>query len=432
MLATQSPFPFFADLDGSPLDNGDLYFGEVNQNPITNPVEVYWDSAGTQPAAQPVKVMNGYAVRAGTPALIFAEDDYSLTVKNSKGSLVFHTTSSIFSGFGTVIRALGFETNSKLPGAFAQFYSREDINAHARYAFLDDSSVAFSVGLPPYGHASFNSNVKMTGSTAADHHHSFQSYPHIEGSALIDRVSGFYSIGETLAGTVTQWSHFHAEDPTGGGTVTNQYGVYIAELTQGSNNWGIFHYEGKSFFGGAVHLGSQGVSQATIEYDGVLGHLALRPRNTYGCKIEGGIANGTLLLGAVGDDSSNARIENAADGRLKISPRSQYGVKIFGDGGASANGTLQLGPTDDAFNATIQNAGDGKLKLTARTGYPVQAISPLELPAYVVASLPAAASYQYSRVFVSDATATTFNSIVAGGGANKVPVWSDGTNWRIG
>lgn len=37
-----------------------------------------------------------------------------------------------------------------------------------------------------------------------------------------------------------------------------------------------------------------------------------------------------------------------------------------------------------------------------------------------------------ARAFVSDANATTFASIVAGGGANGVPVYSDGTNWRIG
>lgn len=36
------------------------------------------------------------------------------------------------------------------------------------------------------------------------------------------------------------------------------------------------------------------------------------------------------------------------------------------------------------------------------------------------------------RKFVTDANATTFASIVAGGGANVVPVYSDGTNWRIG
>lgn len=47
-----------------------------------------------------------------------------------------------------------------------------------------------------------------------------------------------------------------------------------------------------------------------------------------------------------------------------------------------------------------------------------------------VASLPAGTAGQTS--FVTDATATTFASIVAGGGANGVPVYSDGTNWRIG
>ncbi len=36
------------------------------------------------------------------------------------------------------------------------------------------------------------------------------------------------------------------------------------------------------------------------------------------------------------------------------------------------------------------------------------------------------------RAMVNNATASTFNSIVAGGGANIVPVFCDGTNWRIG
>jgi hypothetical protein len=48
-----------------------------------------------------------------------------------------------------------------------------------------------------------------------------------------------------------------------------------------------------------------------------------------------------------------------------------------------------------------------------------------------VASLPTAGVIG-RRSFVSDANATTFASIVAGGGANKVPVYDDGTNWRVG
>jgi len=50
-----------------------------------------------------------------------------------------------------------------------------------------------------------------------------------------------------------------------------------------------------------------------------------------------------------------------------------------------------------------------------------------------VGTLPAAATAGAgARAFVTDANATTFASIVAAGGANGVPVYSDGTNWRIG
>lgn len=37
-----------------------------------------------------------------------------------------------------------------------------------------------------------------------------------------------------------------------------------------------------------------------------------------------------------------------------------------------------------------------------------------------------------ARAFVTDATTTTFASTVVGGGSNNVPVYSDGTNWKIG
>jgi hypothetical protein len=53
--------------------------------------------------------------------------------------------------------------------------------------------------------------------------------------------------------------------------------------------------------------------------------------------------------------------------------------------------------------------------------------------AVLVAALPSATTGGAgARAFVSDATATTFASIVAGGGANNVPVYSNGTNWLIG
>lgn len=57
------------------------------------------------------------------------------------------------------------------------------------------------------------------------------------------------------------------------------------------------------------------------------------------------------------------------------------------------------------------------------------------IPASVVgtvAQLPSATLYMGQRRVVSDATSTSFSTVVAGGGSHTVPVYSDGTNWRIG
>lgn len=48
-----------------------------------------------------------------------------------------------------------------------------------------------------------------------------------------------------------------------------------------------------------------------------------------------------------------------------------------------------------------------------------------------VAGLPTGV-VQGARAMVTDATSTIFNSVVAGGGSNIVPVFFNGTTWRIG
>lgn len=94
MLPVETPFKVYTGLDGKPLDNGYVYFGIANQNPITAPVTVYWDAAGTQPAAQPLRTVNGYIMRAGTPANVFFDGAYSELVQDSKGRQVFYARTS--------------------------------------------------------------------------------------------------------------------------------------------------------------------------------------------------------------------------------------------------------------------------------------------------------------------------------------------------
>jgi hypothetical protein len=85
------PYPVFTDKNGDPLDNGYLYFGVVNLNPETNPIQVYYDSAFTQPVAQPIRTSNGYVMRNGAPALIYAGSQFSVTVRDKNSDLVIYS-----------------------------------------------------------------------------------------------------------------------------------------------------------------------------------------------------------------------------------------------------------------------------------------------------------------------------------------------------
>lgn len=94
MFPTEVPYAVYFDKAGAPLDNGYLYFGVENQNPETSSLQVFWDLAGTQPVAQPVRTIAGFPVRAGTIANIYANAAYSQTVRDSKGNLVSYSASS--------------------------------------------------------------------------------------------------------------------------------------------------------------------------------------------------------------------------------------------------------------------------------------------------------------------------------------------------
>jgi len=50
-----------------------------------------------------------------------------------------------------------------------------------------------------------------------------------------------------------------------------------------------------------------------------------------------------------------------------------------------------------------------------------------------VANLPSAATAGVgARAVVTNSSVSTFGTTVAGGGSTKVPVYSDGTNWKVG
>lgn len=84
-----APYTAIADIDGSPLDAGFLFFGEYGKDPELFPVEVFWDSDFTVPAAQPIRTRNGYPVRNGSPTKVYLKTaQHSIVIKNRNSAFI--------------------------------------------------------------------------------------------------------------------------------------------------------------------------------------------------------------------------------------------------------------------------------------------------------------------------------------------------------
>lgn len=115
-LSIQVPFPVFQGRDGQPLENGYIWIGEPNLNPQTNPVVAYFDAALTIVAPQPLRTLNGYISRSGTPAQIYVDGvNFSILVQDSKGSMVYNFPD----GSGISPDACGVTYNPPFTGAVA-------------------------------------------------------------------------------------------------------------------------------------------------------------------------------------------------------------------------------------------------------------------------------------------------------------------------
>lgn len=127
-----------------------------------------------------------------------------------------------------------------------------------------------------------------------------------------------------------------------------------------------------------------------------------------------GYFTSTLLVDSGGSWS-------ASSGGMRV--RSDAG--LFYSSTTNASGTIDAGLARDAANVLQVNTG------VAGT-YAALKAARLQTAATTVGALPAAAAGNAgSEMYVTDANATTIGTTVAAGGANKVKVWSDGTNWKI-
>lgn len=77
------PYTTMHDKYGRTLDNGLVYIGTAGQNAELYPIQIFYDENFTIPAPQPLRTINGFFSRNGSPAKIFIQNsECSIIVKD--------------------------------------------------------------------------------------------------------------------------------------------------------------------------------------------------------------------------------------------------------------------------------------------------------------------------------------------------------------
>lgn len=139
-------------------------------------------------------------------------------------------------------------------------------------------------------------------------------------------------------------------------------------------------------------------------------------------------------------------LEAGANGYVTITGYSDtfaYQVAASLPGAGSAGTSLAKGIESAVFQSTTGNnlyarhAGNSgtltdNVAVTDQvTPTGLQSPSQTLVVDYTVATLPPAATNKGARAVVSDATTPAIGATVAGAGAVRAEVWSDGTNWKV-
>jgi hypothetical protein len=291
------------------------------------------------------------------------------------------------------------------------------------HALRDETAYAASgTGLLAY--ASIDVIPAISGAAAYNHLRGFQARPQYAGSGSMGEISGIHIQAHSAAGsgTVALNHGVLIDDPTGTGTITNNYGIYIKPLTRGANNFSfysqgacVFYNGGNGQFGGTLQIGGAFSGATTGAFSNQVTGRALDITGTQNSYTPAGGVAVQYSGSGTGQIRAYANVAGGGTAQLNI----MGGATLVAQ--ATSAGALLPGVADTTTLGNVSwrwaNIFTNYVKTVPTT----------------VASLTAAATAGAgARAFVSDATATTFASIVTGGGANPVPVYSDGTNWRIG
>lgn len=286
--------------------------------------------------------------------------------------------------------------------------------------------------------------VNMTGTPTTQ-----KATAQVLGNLILNGAGGSYfpaAAQATLAGTVTT-----AAQPniTSVGTLTSAN--VTGNLRAGNANLGNLAIA--NFFSGDGYLLSNLSSGSSI----VNGTSNVRVASSGNASISVAGTSNVFVVSSAGatitgdlDINGNMTIDNVVSSGGNLEVTANGATWIFGQGGAlywpSGTETWAIEPNiDDEFEIlSTSNVVISTDISNVNSHFTFDSTGTFTSPGPIVATTVKTVAVAFSalpsastagagtRAFITNANTTTFGSQVSGGGANSVPVYSNGTNWYVG
>lgn len=176
----------------------------------------------------------------------------------------------------------------------------------------------------------------------------------------------------------------------------------------------------------AIHIAGARTFVSTAENAGGAGMICRRVNGSFASPSALSGGNGILSFGATGHDGSSLQDDLAAqilalasEDWTPTTRGTRWEFRVTPVGTNTLTPALRIEPATSLTHLPTSH------QFLTQNGL-------LRSRVFTVATLPAANISAGDMAYVTDANATTIGGIVAGGGANRVPVNYDGANWRIG
>lgn len=226
----------------------------------TTPLSIQRSDGSSDGTGQKLGVLLGTGGGDGSGSII---GHYSLTSGSStyrQGFRFYDVGASIENSSGGKALDLNHSTGTAAFGTTAgseQFYGKLYIGGS--FATSGTNNVRTVLANPTislgsgFGVALYDAVGTVTGTANTDHMISYQARSIYDSSGTVGSLTGFGSILVNDGGNATNMYGFLAYDPTGTGSVTNNYGLYVNSLTKGTNNYAVYTAGSTpSYFGGAI------------------------------------------------------------------------------------------------------------------------------------------------------------------------------------